>query len=653
MTALTLIALVALLIGIQLMESRRMHDARVSLLQSIDESASGIAGAYYSAETTGRLTHEAAQAAATAAIQAMRYQGAEYVWINDMHPTMVMHPAKPELNGKPLAGITDPTGFHLFSAMVDLVAARGEGTIPYLWPRPGSDAPVPKLSYVKGFTPWGWIIGTGVYVDDLDAASRRLALRLSIIGIAVAAILGGLVWLLGRSVSAPVQALTVATRALSEGDLVTVIPGLDRQDEVGSMARALVVLRDAAAARRQLERDIEKERAEKDRRQAAMDRHTQDFGTSVSAVMTSLLESADAMQRTAEDVGDAARKTHAATSSTVEGAQASARDLASVASAAEQMARSVQEISQQVSHVTAAVQTAVDSATSTDSKVESLAAAADRIGDVVQLINTIARQTNLLALNATIEAARAGEAGKGFAVVASEVKALAAQTARATDEIGTQIVAIREATSDAVAAVRDVGSAIGQVESVAAAIAAAVEEQAAATREITNSVHTVSGATMVATEAMQNVLSIAEGTEVSSSLALSAARDVGGTAGTLRQEVTDFLSAMSSGDDSERRRFERIPGNGAQAGLTLGDGRRISGIIVDISRGGVLLEASINELAGADLQLALPGEAKAVRGRVVRCGTDSVVVCFRQDVTTRDILDRVLNALTRAHGKAA
>jgi methyl-accepting chemotaxis protein len=222
------------------------------------------------------------------------------------------------------------------------------------------------------------------------------------------------------------------------------------------------------------------------------------------------------------------------------------------------MSSSINEISQQVGRATQAASAAAERASVTDTKVGGMAAAADRVGDVVKLITDIANRTNLLALNATIEAARAGEAGKGFAVVAGEVKALATQTAKATDEIGAQIGAIRTATGQAVAAVRDVTTAIGEVNEVATAIAAAVEEQAAATREIGASVQTVTTATQDATRAMQEVSSISELTDASSAKVLSGAADVGRDAETMRGEVMEFLAAMAKTDDEDRRRSEYV-----------------------------------------------------------------------------------------------
>ncbi|MGD0106613.1 MAG: methyl-accepting chemotaxis protein, partial [Rhodopila sp.] len=300
------------------------------------------------------------------------------------------------------------------------------------------------------------------YAISADTLTKQLGLS------AAATVIGMvLALLIARTISRPVNRMTAAMTKLAAGDTTSEIPGRDNTDEIGEMARAVEVFRQQAIEKNNLAAAQEREHAAKERRQKAMDMHTQDFGRSVSGVMAGFMAAAAAMREAASEVAQGARQTRASTSSTVEGALASARDLNAVAEAAEQMALSINEISTQVSHVTVSVQAAVNRATETDHKVAGLSAAADRIGDVVRIITDIAGQTNLLALNATIEAARAGEAGKGFAVVAGEVKALAAQTARATEQISTQIVAIRGATQEAVTAVREVGGAIGDVETVA------------------------------------------------------------------------------------------------------------------------------------------------------------------------------------------
>jgi methyl-accepting chemotaxis protein len=352
--------------------------------------------------------------------------------------------------------------------------------------------------------------------------------------------------LLGRLISRPIVAMTGTMRRLADGDLAAAIQATDRRDEVGQMAQALLIFRQNALEAKTRQAAADRAHVLTEQRHAVMDRCTKEFGTSAAGVMGNLARSAETMRAVAGEMSAAAQRARDGAARTAEGAVESAQNLASVAAAAEQMSASISEISQQVARATHAAHAAVGRAAATDTKMADMAALAAKVGDVVRLIGDVAGRTNLLALNATIEAARAGDAGKGFAVVASEVKALATQTARATDDITTQIAAIRAATAEAVAAVREVGTAIGQVEEVATAIAAAVEEQASVTQNIVASVHTVTTATQEATAAMQDVSAASERTDAASGKVLEGADAVGRDADTMRGEVTQFLQAMAA-----------------------------------------------------------------------------------------------------------
>ncbi|HEX3992721.1 MAG TPA: methyl-accepting chemotaxis protein, partial [Acetobacteraceae bacterium] len=266
----------------------------------------------------------------------------------------------------------------------------------------------------------------------------------------------------------------------------------------------------------------------------------------------------------------------------------------------------------------------------------------------------IAGRTNLLALNATIEAARAGEAGKGFAVVAGEVKALASQTAHATAEISTQIAAIHTATGDAVGAVRAVGAAIGEVSEVATAIAAAVERQAAATRNIAASVQTVTVTTQQSTSAIREVSSIAVDTDLTSRKVLADADQIATGAHSLQNEVTEFLRVMASTDEVNLRRYERIAGNGATAGVRVPGGAVQRVVIADISRGGVSMHCDLRAEPGTELQVELPGVDRPVMARIVRFDAGMLGLAFRQNETTLLLVDQALAVIGgRAHAAAA
>ena len=276
-------------------------------------------------------------------------------------------------------------------------------------------------------------------VDTISSAS----LLQEILAVVALVIGAGLAFVIGRGIVRPLTSMTAVMAKLAAGDHAIDIPARENKDEIGDMARAVEVFKLNAIEAERLAAEQAAAHAAKERRQAAMEQHTQEFGSSISGVMASLAGSADDMRRAAEAMSEAATAVHTEANGTAGTAAKSSQDLMAVAAAVEQLTSSVAEISRQLAAASEVSQQAVQRAESSHATMQGLSEATARIGDVVHLINDIASQTNLLALNATIEAARAGEAGRGFAVVAGEVKALAAQTAKATAEIGSQIDTVR------------------------------------------------------------------------------------------------------------------------------------------------------------------------------------------------------------------
>jgi methyl-accepting chemotaxis protein len=457
----------------------------------------------------------------------------------------------------------------------------------------------------------------------------------------------GLAILIGRGIVGPLAGMTGVMTKLAAGDKTVVIPARDNRDEIGDMARAVEVFKQNAIEADRIAAGQAAERAIKERRQAALEQHTQDFGASISGVMAGLAASAEAMRSAAAVMDEAAGGVRTEATNTAGSAAQSSQDLVSVAAAVEQLTASVDEISRQIAAATDVSRQAVQRAEAGQNSIRGLADSTSRIGDVVRLISEIAGQTNLLALNATIEAARAGEAGRGFAVVAGEVKALAAQTARATAEIGQQIETVRGATEQSVAAMTEVGTIISKIDEVTAAISAAVEEQSATTRDIASSIQDVSQATAASARAMEHVVAVANEAGDASRDVSAGTAGIGQQAETLRTEVDNFLAAVKeTGDD--RRGYERIRTNGAIAGLHTAGREPVRVELRDVSRGGAALACKWPLVAGTAVDVDLPGAGGWVAARVVRRDADMLAVVFSSEATALARIDRALDAFQPA-----
>ena len=402
--------------------------------QNVVETAYSIIEHFHTLEQNNTLTQQQAQTQAMNAIRALRYDKTNYFWINNYQPEMVMHPIKPALEGKDLTNNKDPDGKALFVEMVNITKKNGEGFIPYKWPKPGEEQPVDKVAFVKGFNQWQWIIGSGVYLDTIDAAfsSQRNLIILNAVVMIIAVIVFS--YFIGRSVLLPTRLAANMMKDISqgEGDLTRTL-NEEGNDEISKLSHSFNLfvskMRESLVHVSQSANDVNEHA------------HTVDDSTKTSQSFIELQN--DSSTQVAAAMEQMTHQIH---------------DVSSNAEAAEQAANDAAHNASTGKHVVAETITAIETLSAnieTVSRVtEDLANESQNIGSVLDVIRSISEQTNLLALNAAIEAARAGEHGRGFAVVADEVRTLASRTGQSTDEIQSMISKLQEGTRAAVDAVK-------------------------------------------------------------------------------------------------------------------------------------------------------------------------------------------------------
>jgi len=475
-----------------------LHEERRQKVEEVVSAAHSVLTHFHQMQADGLVSEQDAKKQALETIAAMRYGENDYFWVNDMAPKMVMHPIKPELDGKDLKGIKDPNGKYLFVDFVKVVRASGAGFVDYMWPKPGEKTPQPKVSYVKGFAPWGWIVGSGVYVSDLKALFWLHATH-SIILVTVGFL------------------MTVVTAFVIGRSLVRQLGG-----EPSELA---------AAALRIAEGDLTAEVAVREG-----DRHSVSY--SMNRMQSDLKAMIGSVLRQARNIGEAVSSVTEATETVRHSASAQAEAAESTAAAIEQIAVSVSHVtdstdqtrnnSEQTCQVAARGER--DSAAASQSianvsetvaqaagQIQVLKERSSEIGSIAEVIREIADQTNLLALNAAIEAARAGEQGRGFAVVADEVRKLAERTGTATAQISQVIAAVQAETNSAVASIEaivprvDKGSelAAGAADSLRS-IQGSANETLTRLSEVVNSMHELSAGTNAIAKNMEEIAAMAD-----------------------------------------------------------------------------------------------------------------------------------------------
>ncbi len=635
------------LVGLAWMQASNLADSlkqqRQNELSHLTEVALSIAREEHDASVRDHSSDELARKTAAARISKLRYGNGDYFWINDFGPRMIMHPAKPELNGQDLTDNKDPNGKQLFVEFVKVVKSKGSGFVDYQWPKPGKDAPQPKLSYVTGFEPWGWVIGTGVYIDDLQAQLWESARNVIIAALIVIGLLGTVTLIIARKMSSALVAMTLSVTKLGEGDFGIELPGLNRRDELGDMARSIEQFKVKAAEKARNDAVLEEERhhiAEQNKGKAlqemaeTVERETNTAVGDVAAGTERMARNATSMTESAQTLGEKSSSVAAAAEEALTNAQ-------TVAKASSQLSASIAEIASQVNSSRQLTLEAVTASTQAQSTIAKLSEAAGKVGAVTNLISEIASQTNLLALNATIEAARAGEAGRGFAVVAAEVKSLAEQTAKATSEIAQQIAEIQEATQASVASIIGIGEVIRNVESVSSIIARAIEEQNIVTVEISRTVEETSLAAREVAAQIATVSSEAIETNRRASEVRDDSADIASKVGALRATLIRVIRTSTT--DVDRRISSRAdirrPGT-----LTLA-GKSGKVIVRDLSLGGAMIDEALpNAPVGAPITLAIDGISAELTGFVARKSEAATFLKFELSEAANRMVSELLSA---------
>jgi len=443
-------------------ERTLIRDERQAVVKQQVETVHGLLVHYQQLVDQKQLSSDAAKQQAIAAIKSLRYNGEEYFWINDMHPRMIMHPTKPALDGKDLTANADPNGLHLFVEFVNTVKASGGGFVFYMWPKPGSDTPQQKVSYVKGFAPWGWIVGSGVYLDTVNQTVLERLMAFSLGTLLLAGLLLGLGLLIGRGMlqqlgGEPDHASRIV-RQIAEGDLS--MPVATRRGDDSSLLFAMGEMRNS------LQRMVGQVRSGVDTIAAASSRISS--GNQDLSVRTE--QQARSLEQTAASM--------AQLTATVEQNAGHAQRAHELAATASGVATKGGAVVAQVIDTMGAIN---DSAR--------------KVVDIIAVIDGIAFQTNILALNAAVEAARAGEQGRGFAVVASEVRNLAQRSAAAAKEIKgligdstARVDAGSKLVAEAGATMNEIVTSIGRVTGIISEISGASREQTVGLQRISQAV---------------------------------------------------------------------------------------------------------------------------------------------------------------------
>lgn len=488
-----------------------MHSAKALKTQHIVESTLGTFEYFHELEKSGQLTTQQAQEQAKNALSKLRYGRNDYVWINDLNPTMIMHPMSPALDGKDLSGYKDPDGIEIFNEFVRIAKQQGSGFVSYRWPMPGASAPVDKISYVQLFKPWNWVAGSGVYLDDIQAEFRSVAINVSIISFVIILFIAVLIINIMRSIVKPIENVVEAMQNIASGDGdLTQELSVHGKDEVTQLSL-----------------------------------HYNTFALKLRTTVSHLLNSATTLKQSAEALGNQASQALHISEDQSQQTEQIATAINEVTYAVQDVAKHAEQAATEVSQATEQAnsgQINIDNSLKQTDKLsatieqavnvmQKLAEESSQVGRVLDVIRSIAEQTNLLALNAAIEAARAGEQGRGFAVVADEVRLLAQRTQQSTDEVQKMLESLQQNSQAAVQVINEssttaqatveqaqqaqesltiISNALHMINGLNASIASATLQQSHVAEEINQNVTQVAGLSQSSNEAAHQLSASSE-----------------------------------------------------------------------------------------------------------------------------------------------
>ncbi|MGC8778111.1 MAG: methyl-accepting chemotaxis protein, partial [Candidatus Caldatribacteriaceae bacterium] len=457
-------ALVISAFSLSTLYQETLNQRKASVQYVIETAISQVTSLYEQIQKEGKNEEDVKQEALFI-LRHLRYEGDNYVWINDLSPRMVMHPFKKELEGQDLSDYKDPKGKRLFVEMVQVCQEKGQGYVNYVWPKPGSDHPVPKVSYVKLFQPWGWIIGSGVYIDDVYTQFRNTMVKIILVTIVVIGLLAVVSFLQTRAIARPIHAIALQTESIAQGKLDVEVQVIETQDETGKLTRSFKVMleslkeiitgivqtshelfsssenlsysiEEVAKATEEIAQTIAQVAQGSTRQSEELNAIDEDV-KSIAQRADRLLEANESNLHAVRTIQEHMKKNTEALSVIEKTLEKTFEESKNDKKEAEKGKHSLEILGENIGTISQVAQEVAQA-------IDALNIRSKEIGKIVDLITGIAEQTNLLALNAAIEAARAGEAGRGFAVVAEEVRKLAENSAQAADQIAHLITEIQK-----------------------------------------------------------------------------------------------------------------------------------------------------------------------------------------------------------------